>query len=49
MATYGEFYYKMLERINVDYMGLHNLSALDVLDRKIKCYSQFGKEANKYY
>jgi hypothetical protein len=29
MATYGEFYFKLLEKISSDYQSLHNLSTLD--------------------
>lgn len=49
MATYGEFYFRVLEHVNNGYLGLHNLSELDQFDKKTKCYKDFEKEPNKYY
>lgn len=49
MATYGEFYYKVLEQISNDYLGLHNLNNLQQLEAKIKCYQQFSNKPHDYY
>ena len=49
MATYGELYFKVLERTSNQYLGLHNLNVLDQLDRKANCFTQFGKQPSEYY
>lgn len=49
MATYGEFYFKVLERTNKDYQGLHNLTYLDQIERKINCYNQYATKPHDYY
>jgi hypothetical protein len=49
MTTYGEGYYKVMERINKQFLGLHNLNALGHLERKIQCYSQFSSQPHEYY
>ena len=49
MATYGEFYFNVLEKTSNDYLALHNLHSLHQLDRKINCYQQFNKAPNQYY
>ena len=44
MTTYGEGYYRVMERISQQFLGLHNLNSLAHLERKIHCYQQFPSQ-----
>ena len=49
MTAYGEGYFKVLEKINNDYLGMHNLNTLSHIENKIKCYKQFSSQPHEYY
>lgn len=49
MTTYGEGYYRVMERISQQFLGLHNLNSLAHLERKIHCYQQFPSQPHEYY
>jgi hypothetical protein len=39
----------VLERTSNDYLGLHNLTTLDTLDRKLACFTRYSKQPSDYY
>ena len=49
MATYGENYFRVLEKTSSNYLALHNLNALNSLDLKLKCYKQHQQQPHEYY
>ena len=49
MAVSGESYYKLLEMVNNQYLGLHNLNQLRHVESKIACYDKFLNKPSDYY